>query len=68
MAVEGARRGASGPNKRVTLTKRKNTMVKKELLTLAPGDACRWETLRSMKMMISSQSQVHVTAFRGTEG
>jgi hypothetical protein len=38
--------------------------------TLVPGDASRWEMLKSMKMMMgkkqSSQSQVHVTAFRGT--
>jgi hypothetical protein len=44
----------------------------KELLTLAPGDAWRWEMLKLMKMMMgenqSSQSLVHVTAFWGTEG
>jgi hypothetical protein len=46
-------------------------MDKKELLTLAPVDVCRWEKLKLMKMMMSenqwSQSQVHVTAFRGAE-
>jgi hypothetical protein len=52
---------------------RKNTTVKKqELLPLTAGDACRWEMLKSMRMMMCenqlSQSQVHVTAFRGTEG
>ncbi len=40
---------------------------KKELLTLALGDACKWKMLKTMKMMIgenqSKQSQVHVTAF-----
>jgi hypothetical protein len=51
---------------------RENSMDKKELLTLAPGDVCRWEKLKSMKMMMSdnqlSQSQFHVTVLRGTEG
>jgi hypothetical protein len=28
----------------------KATMDKKELLTLAPGDACRWEKLKLMKI------------------
>jgi hypothetical protein len=50
----------------------KNTTVKKDLLTLVPGDDCRWEILMSMKMMMgenqSSQLQVHVTAFRVREG
>jgi hypothetical protein len=45
---------------------------KKELFTLAPGDVCIWEMLKTMTMMMSenqsSQSQVHVTAFQGTEG
>jgi hypothetical protein len=33
-------------------------------------DACRWGMLKPMTVMMSqsSQSQVHVTAFRGTEG
>jgi hypothetical protein len=48
----------------------KNATVKKDLLTLALGDDCRWEILMLMKMMMgenqSSQLQVHVTAFRGT--
>ncbi len=47
-------------------------MDKKELFILAPGDVCRWEKLKSMKMMASenqsSRSQVHVTPFWGTEG
>ncbi len=37
--------------------------------TLAPGDAFKWEMLKLMKMMMSenqlSQSQVHVSVFRG---
>jgi hypothetical protein len=45
---------------------------KKELLTPAPGDVCRWEMLKSMKMMMGenqlNQSLVHVTAFQGTDG
>jgi hypothetical protein len=47
-------------------------MDQKELLTLAAGDVCRWEKLKSIKMMMNenqlSQSQVYVTAFRGIEG
>jgi hypothetical protein len=50
---------------------REDTTNKKKLLTLAPGDVYRWEKLKSMKMMMSenqsSQSQVHVTAFRSTD-
>jgi hypothetical protein len=47
-------------------------MKKKELLTLALGDACRWEMLKSMMMMMmsenqSSKSQVPVTVFCSTE-
>jgi hypothetical protein len=46
----------------------KNTTdEKKELLSLALGDAGRWKMLKTMTMMMSdnqySQSQVHVTAF-----
>jgi hypothetical protein len=51
---------------------KKSTDIIKELLTLALGDACRWEMLKTMMMMMSenqlSQSQVHGTAFLGTEG
>jgi hypothetical protein len=32
--------------------KARNTTDKKELLILAPGDACRWEMLKLMKMMM----------------
>ncbi len=43
-----------------------------DLNTSDPGDACRWEMLKTMMMMMSenqtSQSQVHVTVFLGTEG
>jgi hypothetical protein len=39
---------------------RENTTDMKELLTLAPGDVCRWEKLKSMKMMMSeNQSSNH---------
>ncbi len=31
---------------------------KKELLTLAPGDACRWEILKTMMMMMMSENQL----------
>jgi hypothetical protein len=45
----------------------KNSIIKKELLTLTPSNHCRWEKLKLMMMVMSenqsSQSQVHVTAF-----
>jgi hypothetical protein len=93
MAVEAARREASGLNKRATLTKQplkkreqdnsskpnwikskrqpvreKTPRIKrKRCLLFSPGDACRWEMLKSMKMMMgenqSSQSQVHMQRF-----
>jgi hypothetical protein len=34
-----------------SLPEKKNTTNKKELLTFALGDVCRWEMLKSMKMM-----------------
>jgi hypothetical protein len=50
----------------------KTPRLGKRSLALALGDACIWEMLKSMKMMMgenqSSQSQVQVTVFWGTEG
>jgi hypothetical protein len=67
---------SSKPNqikgKRQSPPEKNTTDKKKELLTLASCDVCRWEMLKTMMMMMSenqlSQSQVHVTAFWGTEG
>ncbi len=68
---------SSKPNrikgKRQPAREKKNaTDKKKDLLTLALGDAFRQEILKTTMMMMSesqsSQSQVHVTAFQGTKG
>ncbi len=59
---------SSQPNRIKGKRPEKNNTDKKELFTLAPGNVCRWEKLKSMKMMMSENQSSQSSPYDSISG